>query len=199
MGQGLAAGVMLAIAAAGAAAPATAQSYRASARYPNPGGDMNAVRSRGPCIDPWVTLAQEIVYGRADPALCAPALYRNASWSSFDELVHAVAATKAATGGTQTLRVLPVHGARFSMIGVFQGGSLVAAGGGNLVAAGGGNLVAAGGGNAVAIVGNRLVAAGGGNLVAAGGGNLAPVATVRGGYSLQSGRSIRLPSGGIGF
>ncbi len=177
-------------AAIAAGAPAAAQSYSPSRTYPNPDGDMNSVRSRGPCVDPWVTIALEMVNGRADPALCAPALYRGGSWGSFNDLIHAVYATKSRIG-VSTLRVLPVQGKSYNMIGVFQGGNLVAAGGGNLVAAGGGNLVAAGGGNMVSIQGGRLVTTGGGNL--------APVATVRQGYGLQSGRSIALPSGGIGF
>lgn len=188
------------VAALCVAGPIGAQSYTPTMRYPNPDGDMNSVRRRGPCLDPWVTIALEINYGRADPALCAPALYKLGRWGTFDELVHAVAATKAATGGTSTLRVVPVEGRNISMIGVFRGGSLVAAGGGNLVAAGGGNLVAAGGGNMVSIVSGRLVAAGGGNMVAAGGGNLAPVAEVKTStYGLKSGQSISLPAGTIAF
>lgn len=184
-------GVVLAIAATGHAAPAAAQSYSPGMRYPNPDGDMNAIRRRGPCNDPWVTVALEIVYGRADPALCAVGLYRGGSWDSFNDLVHGVAATRNALSRSgATLRVVSVVRASYNMIGVFQGGSLVAAGGGNLVAAGGGNLVAAGGGNAVSIQGNQLVAAGGGNL--------APVATLGSGYSLQSAsRRIALPVGGI--
>jgi hypothetical protein len=184
------------------AAPAVAQSYSAGTRYPNPDAETAAARQRGPCNDPWVTIALERVYGRADPALCAPALYRGGSWGSFNDLIHAVAATRNATPAGW-LRVVPVRGASYNMIGVFNGGTLVAAGGGNLVAAGGGNLVAAGGGN-IRIVNNQLVAAGGGNLVSPGGGNIAPVANFSpasgGGYGLQStggAQTMRLPVGSI--
>jgi hypothetical protein len=173
--------------------PAQAQSYNPGTTYPNPSG-----AARAPCNDPWVSAALEIVHGRADPALCAVGLYRGGSWGSFNELVHAVAATRNALSASGTsLRVVPVRGANFQAIGVYQGGSLVAAGGGNLVAAGGGNLVAAGGGNLI-LANNQLVAAGGGNLVSPGGGNLAPVASLGSGYSLQSAsKRIALPVGGI--
>jgi len=190
---------LTALALLASAGVAQAQSYSPSMTYPNPDGNMNSIRARGPCGDPWVTVALEIVNGRADPALCAVGLYNGGQWSSFNQLIHAVAATRNALASSGSrLSVERVQGASYSVIALWKGGSMVAAGGGNMVAAGGGNIVAAGGGNLL-IINNRMVAAGGGNLVSPGGGNIAPVATIRQGYSLQSGRSVRLPTGGIGF
>lgn len=178
-------GIILAISGAGTALPAAAQSYSASTTYPNPDGS-----ARGPCNDPWVSRALEIVSGRADPAYCAVGLYNGGTWRSFNELVHAVASTRNSLNAAgASLRVVSVRGVSYNMIAVFEGDNLVAAGGGNLVAAGGGNLVAAGGGN-ILISNNQLVAAGGGNI--------APVANLSSGYGLQSAKKrIRLPVGGI--
>lgn len=177
-----------AVAAFAAAGPAFAQ-YSASSSYANPDQTTTQVyqTSRKVCNDPWVTIALIRVYGSADPAKCAPALYNNGQWSDYNQLVHAVAKTRdsfAAAGidlklGTQNGQ---------TVVAILQGGSLVAAGGGNLVAAGGGNLVAAGGGNLVAAGGGNLIVpptTPPANLVAAGGGN----------YTLQSGRSVKLPAG----
>lgn len=188
-------GLVLATFAGAITTPATAQSYTPSMTYPNPDGN---IRGRGPCSDPWVSVALEIVHGRADPAYCAVGLYNGGSWNSFNQLVHAVAATRNSLNSSGTsFRVVPVQGASYNVIGIFQGGSLVAAGGGNMVAAGGGNMVAAGGGNLI-IRNNQMVAAGGGNMVAAGGGNIAPIASLGSGYSLQSAKKrIALPVGGI--
>jgi hypothetical protein len=80
------------LAFAGAAA---AQSYNPRGNYANP--DVNttaAYKRKGPCNDPWVTIALDNVYGRAEPSKCNVALYNNGHWSDFNQLMHAVAKRK---------------------------------------------------------------------------------------------------------
>ncbi|MBX3592924.1 hypothetical protein [Sphingomonas sp.] len=143
--------------------------------------ETQAARSRGPCGDPWVTIALETVYGRVPDRLhCSISLYNGGRWSSYAELLGAVRA------GRYSFRPVRIDGngplaGRFAL-GIFQGGSLVAAGGGNMVAAGGGNMVAAGGGN--------MVAAGGGNVILQNGNAL--VSPTPGAYGLSGGTPVRV-------
>ncbi len=120
-----------------------------------------AVRSSGPCRDPWITIAYKRIYGDGfvpSQWMCKAALYRNGVWDNFAQLQTAV---RGKDYGRYTYKGVVLTGsgplAGRTAIGIFLGANLVAAGGGNLVAADGGNLVAAGGGN--------LVAAGGGNII----------------------------------
>lgn len=177
----LAAAAVATFATAGGAA---AQTFNANSSYADPDSTTTAAYQTAPrkvCNDPWVTIALIRVFGSADPAYCAPGLYNGGQWGNFDQLVKAVAATKQ-TFSTQGVVLKPATQNGASVVAVFLGGNLVAAGGGNLVAAGGGNLVAAGGGN-LQVPATMPPA----NLVAAGGGN----------YTLQSGRSAKLPVGGL--
>lgn len=74
---------------------AAAQSYNPSHNYGNPDPHTTAeARSRGPCGDPWVSLALIAVYGRADPSKCNVALYNGGQWNNYNQLMHAVAKQK---------------------------------------------------------------------------------------------------------
>lgn len=118
--------------------------------------ETQAARNRGPCSDPWVTLALESVYGRVpDRRHCAIGLYANGSWNSYSQLVGEVRLHRYTFGAVKIGGTGPLAG-KFAL-GIFSRGSLVAAGGENLVAAGAGNLV----GND----GASMVAAGAGNIV----------------------------------
>lgn len=158
------------------AGTAAAQYYNYNPRntYGNPAPDMTAeARRKGPCGDPWVTLALINVYGRADPSKCNVALYNGGRWNDFNQLMHAVAKQKGASGGTAAVPTLTLtdtyhkcspaanHCEIFSKekikVGILTDGNftpevppMVAAGGGNLVGNDGAGMVAAGGGNAVA-------------------------------------------------
>lgn len=145
---------LLTIGALMMASPALAQAD------PTP-AQTEAVRSSGPCRDPWITIAYKRLYGDGfTPAqwMCKAALYRNGVWDNFAQLQTAV---RNKDYGRYSYKGVTIVGsgplAGRTALGIFQGNALVAAGGGNLVAAGGGNMVAAGGGN--------LVAAGGGNII----------------------------------
>lgn len=86
--------LVLTLTFAGAAA---AQYYNYNPRntYGNPAPDITAeARSKGPCGDPWVTLALINVHGRADPSKCNVALYNGGRWNDFNQLMHAVAKKK---------------------------------------------------------------------------------------------------------
>lgn len=184
---------------------------RAGSTYANPDQTTtNVWRQKGPCSDPWVSIALEAVYGRAESGRCNVKLYNGGNWRDYNELVQAVAKVKNyPTIDLSQIRVTKVDEDTISLVskngvnlGSFDNGRLTVSLPPNLVAAGGGNLVAAGGGNLVAAGGGNLVAAGGGNLVAAGGGNLAgavkdvleksnpPVALQAGKYGLQSARNF---------
>jgi hypothetical protein len=163
--------------------PAAAQSYNPSGNYTAPGAGtvgFEAKKKSGPCPDPWVTMAQEVVYGSARADRCSPALYNGGRWGSYNELVHSMAKVKA--GGSKaaqpagpTIDVTLVKyqdaGNRTNLfsnngiaLGFLQAGritvslppNIVGNAGGNMVAAGGGNMVAAGGGNLVANVERAL-------------------------------------------
>lgn len=77
------------------AATAAAQSYNPRGNYANPDGNTtSAYKRKGPCADPWVTIALINVYGRAESSKCNVALYNGGQWSDFNQLVHAVAKRK---------------------------------------------------------------------------------------------------------
>lgn len=77
------------------AGTAAAQSYNPRGNYANPDMNTTAVYKRkGPCGDPWVTIALINVYGRAESSKCNVALYNNGHWSDFNQLMHAVAKRK---------------------------------------------------------------------------------------------------------
>lgn len=77
------------------AGTAAAQSYNPSHNYGNPDPHTTAeARSRGPCGDPWVTLALIAVYGRAESSKCNVALYNGGKWNNYNQLMHAVAKQK---------------------------------------------------------------------------------------------------------
>jgi len=62
--------------------------------YANPDETTTRVtKQRGPCSDPWVTMALTRVYGAADAGKCDAKLYNGGSWGSYNELIHAVALT----------------------------------------------------------------------------------------------------------
>ncbi|MES2683873.1 MAG: hypothetical protein V4650_10180 [Pseudomonadota bacterium] len=176
-------------------------SYIPGSTYANPAPETTAQYRNKPCADPWVGIALVRVYGAADPALCATGLYNGGQWRDFNELVHAVEATRVSNQRQSlALRLMPIQGTNKLAIAVFQGSRMVAAGGGNLVAAGGGNIVAAGAGNVLVNNGGNLVAAGGGNFVGNAGGNALPVAeTTAASFGLQSGTSVKLPKGSLKF
>ena len=192
--------------------PAIAQSYTRGFTYPNPDGDMSKFRDK-PCRDPWVTIAVQIVYGTANAARCVTQQYNKGQWSSFNQLVHAVADYKRKMSEEKltfsprwivgTNRVVPA-------LMDSNTGAIVAAGAGNIVAAGGGNIVAAGGGN---IIGNnganlrpsRLIGPDGATLIGNDAGSIKSMkyddyrnsakVDLTTGKVLQSSRTVRLPGG----
>lgn len=155
------------------AGSAAAQYYNPGHSYGNPDTHTTAeAKRKGPCGDPWVTLALNAVHGRADPSKCNVALYNGGQWSNFNQLVHAVAKQKGASGGTAAVPTLTltdtyhkcsassnqceIFSKEKTKVGVLINGNftpevppMVAAGGGNLVGNDGAGMVAAGGGNAV--------------------------------------------------
>jgi hypothetical protein len=68
----------------------------AVAQLPNPSqSDTDAARRRGPCRDPWITIAIEASSNRrpkgvGDYGECNYLLYNGGSWSNYDELSRAV-------------------------------------------------------------------------------------------------------------
>jgi|GEM_PF-2236350 len=152
--------------------------------FANPDQVMtNAWRNRG-CRDPWVAIALNNVYGQVNPALCGIALYNGGQWSNFNQLQHAVAATRSALQSQNVSVKLVRLPSGQTGVGFLQGGRMVAAGGGNLLGNDGGSMVAAGGGN---LIGND-----GGSLTAH---YIAP-----GQRTLQNARgAIRLPVGQIAY
>jgi hypothetical protein len=143
-----------------------------AAAQSNPSEDQTrSARSRGPCSDPWVTMALESLFRRVPSSACDIKLYNNGSWGSYAQLLGAVRSTyrPVVIGGNGPL-------AGKAALGVFSGSQLIGAGGASMVAAGGGNMVAAGGGNMVAAGGGNIMLQQGNRLVSPGGGN----------YSLQS-------------
>ena len=126
-----------------------AGSYNSSQTYQAP-KNFESYRGR-PCNDPWVTIVLQIVTGTANPAYCSPSLYNGGQWNSFNQLVHAVAATNQQLN-SQGITFQGVKTSDGVGIAVFQSGtswgtadsSLVAAGARSLVAAGSGSLIAAG-------------------------------------------------------
>jgi len=163
-------------------------SYKASGSYANPDGNTTEVwKKRGPCGDPYISIALIAVFGAADRAKCDAAQYNGGRWNNYNDLVHAVwrrwqAALPTLDVGTVSFKmvsdtVAKIAAANGTPVGEMKNGKLevdpattqrlVAAGGGNIVSKEGNSLVAAGGGNLVGPDGGTLVAAGGGNLAAA--------------------------------
>jgi hypothetical protein len=171
--------VLLACAASfGLTGQAQAQHYRAGSTYANPDQTTtNVWRQKGPCSDPWVSIALEAVYGRAESWRCNVKLYNNGNWRDYNELVQAVAKVKnyptidmsrvkAVQIDADTINLSSNNGVA---IGQVKAGQITVSLPPNLVAA---NMVAAGAGNMVAAGAGNMVAAGAGNMVAAGAGNL---------------------------
>lgn len=201
---------MLAVAALGFMGPAAAQDYKANVNYPDPDTTTtNDWRRRGPCGDPWVSIALTRVHGAADAARCNVSLYNGGRWNNFNDLVHAVARQKGAGGGhaaapkpTLDLRLVKYQCAQannnctiFSQegdkVGLLRDGNFAPDMPQRLVAAGGGNFVGQDGGT-VSLVGNDgagLVAAGSLNLISQKVMNarVAPMA----GYALQGVNDFR--------
>lgn len=125
---------------AAVATPAAAQSYSRNSHYPNPDGDLSSKRGR-PCADPWVTTALEMVYGpRVSAGMCAIQLYNGGRWSSFNELVHAVAATRGDLSRLGYEVKVAQSGGGLRPV-LTQSGRLVAAGAGNLIGLDGATLI----------------------------------------------------------
>jgi hypothetical protein len=140
---------------------AQAQHYRAGSSYANPDQTTtNVWKQKGPCSDPWLSIALEAVYGRAESWRCKVQLYNNGNWRDYNELIHAVAKVKnyptidmskikAVQIDADTIKLSSNNGVAIGQVEAGQitvslPPNLVAA---NMVAAGGGNMVAAGGGN----------------------------------------------------
>ena len=86
--------LLMAASSVGAAGIAHAQDYSPMLSYANPDRTTEElVRQRGPCSDPWVTLAQTRVFGTATLAGCDIKRYNNGSWNSYNELIHAMGMT----------------------------------------------------------------------------------------------------------
>ena len=177
---------------------AQAQDYNRNSSYANPDGTTTEVyKRRGPCSDPWVTIALIRVYGQAEPSRCNVGLYNGGNWRDYNELVHAVGKVKAQQSAAApknptridlthlTARKLDADSFAITskngiQLGTVDSGrltvslppNLVGNDGASLIGNDGSTLVAAGGGNMVAAGGGNMVAAGGGNMVAAGGGNM---------------------------
>jgi hypothetical protein len=149
---------------------AGAQTYSQSSSYANPDNTTTEViRRRGPCTDPWVTMALERVYGSADRILCDARRYNNGSWSSFNQLVHAVGKVSrlpvfdVRTGTARNVSdvSVDVFEARGRKVGTITNGefvvdpamvsTMVAAGGGNLIGNDGSTLV---GNDGASLIGN---------------------------------------------
>src|SRR5437667_1490804 len=89
-------------------------SVTANAQIPNPSAQRVAdATAKGPCRDPWITLAiwakvggTRQPNGVGDLQECSPALYHGGSWSSYDQLYSAV---------DQTLSGLNSAGITFTM------------------------------------------------------------------------------------
>lgn len=169
--------------------------YSSKSSYADPDGTTSQIhKQRGPCSDPWVTIALINVYGKAESSRCNIKLYNGGNWRNFNELQHAVAKAgnfptvdvsqiKATKVDSDTISVASKNGVP---LGQFDNGRLTVSLPPNMVAAGGGNMVAAGAGN--------MVAAGAGNLTDAVKDVLEksnpPVSFQGGGYGLQSAKNF---------
>lgn len=187
---------------------ATAQDYNPRSSYADPDSTTTDVwKRRGPCGDPWVSIALSRVYGTVDPAKCNVALYNGGRWNNYNELVHAVGRQKNAGGGTASapkptidLRRLkydcptPSSCSIFSndgdKVGVLTNGNFQPELPAKIVAAGGGNLVGNDGASLVGNDGASLVAAGSLNLIAQKV-NMNPPASPLRGYALQGVNDFR--------
>ena len=148
----------------------------ANAQIPNPSAQRVADASaKGPCRDPWITLAiwaktggTRQPNGVGDLQECSPALYNGGSWSSYDQLYRAVDQTlsglnsagitfsmSSPVNGVVTLKTL-VNGVAIGSgtvrVGQILGNSssgVVAQGAGNIISQGGSGLVSNSGGTFV--------------------------------------------------
>lgn len=189
------------------AGTAAAQSYSPSSTYANPETETaNQARQRGPCSDPWVTLALERVYGRADQAKCNASLYNGGRWDSYNTLIHAVAKAKSSGGGsTASLPTIDLSKIKYQCstqdnCTVFsnEGDKVGTLDNGNFRAEVPPKMVAAGGGNLIGMDGATLIGNDAGSMVAAGSLNLIarkvemnPPASPMSGYSLQGVNDFR--------
>ena len=181
--------------------------------------ETEQARRKGPCRDPWITIAYwratagiDNPKGAGDVMECNPSWYRGGKWHSFKELYEAVQNHKnaLAAAGLKTVAAFNPRTRQKALAlvdgrGAILGGALIGMDGSSVISTDGSSLVAAGAGNAV----HRLVAAGAGNvigndsgsLVAAGGGNVIgnDSGSLKAGgktYSLKSAkRIISLPNG----
>ena len=171
--------LLVAIAAAMLMASATANAQLSA----NPSAqETEDARRKGPCRDPWITIAYwratsgvDNPKGAGDVMECNPNWYRGGQWNSFKELYEAVLNHKneIAAAGLKTVAAFnpKTRQKGFALVdgrGAILGGALIGMDGSSVISTDGSGLVAAGAGNVV----HRLVAAGAGNLVAAGGGNV---------------------------
>ncbi len=128
------------------ASTAEAQTYyQPNQTYANPDSTTTQQwRGKG-CLDPWVALALNNVFGRVDASKCGTALYNGGQWRSFNELVHAVGQTKSVleSQGVAT-RLVKIDGR--ALVEFSKGGTIVAVGGGNLIGHDGATLIGDGAG-----------------------------------------------------
>lgn len=177
---------------------ALAQSYNPNAGYENPYPEQTeAARRRGPCSDPWVTIAQERLFGRADPSRCNISLYNNGQWRDYNQLIHAMAARLprldcrtvyyARNGSSVSLVCGNVRAGVLNNQAFIIDSQTRA----SIVAGGGLNLVGQDGASVVATDGAGLVGDGGGTLQARIESKLqsANIVPAPGTYGLQSGVS----------
>lgn len=131
-------GLIFVVTLAGAASAQTY--YQPSGNYANPDSTMTDQWRRKGCADPWVAIALNNVFGRVDASKCGTALYNGGQWSDFNQLVHAVARTRAEfdSQGVST-RLVRRNGQ--IMVAFVKGGQIVAVGGGNLIGHDGATLV----------------------------------------------------------
>lgn len=193
------------IAVPGAAA---AKDYNPRGVYANPEAESIATWKRlGPCADPWVTMALNVVHGTADRAKCNAALYNGGRWSDFNDLVHAVGRKQATISGSasasrptidlsrikyqcSTPNICAIFSNDGNKVGLLSNGKFQPEVPATMVAAGGGNLVGNDGASLITDNGAGLVAAGAGNLIAQKV-NMNPPASPMGGYSLQGVNDFR--------
>ena len=141
--------------------------------------ETEAFRNK-PCSDPWINFAYAVEFyrspvGEGTSGECAPALYRDGSWSSYKELrddivkVHGdyTGKLKLVSNGTnydlifkdfdQTLRV-GIVGSNAGALISKDGGSLIATNGAKFVLSGNrNNVLSAGGGNVINGNGSTLI------------------------------------------
>jgi len=132
-------------------------SITTKAQIPNPSASAVAsARQRGPCRDPWITIAIESALSRSPQGVgtfgeCNPSLYNGGSWGSYNELYQGVRTAFSNLNGNVSISRSSLANGQYKI--VMDAGSgfvwtqIISHDGGTLITSDGAGVVASGGGN----------------------------------------------------